>query len=87
MYRVGPALSTEAWYARAAAQLPTVHDRNALMLALYMRMYIHTHTRTHTDMHARAKLWGELNLHKLILIVTVMNHHHTFSHVITHQHM
>lgn len=34
---IGPALSTEAWYARAAAQIPTVHDRNALMLALYMR--------------------------------------------------
>ncbi|XP_050342006.1 exocyst complex component 7 isoform X2 [Nymphalis io] len=36
MHVIGPALSTEAWYARAASAL-TASDRNALMLALYMR--------------------------------------------------
>ncbi|XP_046978448.1 exocyst complex component 7 [Vanessa cardui] len=36
MHVIGPALATEAWYARAASAL-TAADRNALMLALYMR--------------------------------------------------
>ncbi|CAH2063859.1 unnamed protein product, partial [Iphiclides podalirius] len=34
---VGPALASEPAYARAAAALPAVQDRNALMLAIYMR--------------------------------------------------
>lgn len=34
----GPALATEATYARAAAALPA-NDRSALLLALYMREY------------------------------------------------
>ncbi|GBP03185.1 Exocyst complex component 7 [Eumeta japonica] len=34
---LGPALSTEPSYARAAAQVSTTHDRNAAMLAIYMR--------------------------------------------------
>ncbi|KAJ0179116.1 hypothetical protein K1T71_004828 [Dendrolimus kikuchii] len=34
---IGPALALEPSYARAAAQLPATHDRNAAMLAIYMR--------------------------------------------------
>ncbi|XP_023944218.2 exocyst complex component 7 isoform X1 [Bicyclus anynana] len=37
MQNIGPALATEASYARAASQLTGGQDRNALMLALYMR--------------------------------------------------
>ncbi|CAH2979665.1 unnamed protein product [Chilo suppressalis] len=34
---MGPALATDPNYARAAAQLPASHDRNATLLAIYMR--------------------------------------------------
>ncbi|KAG6447813.1 hypothetical protein O3G_MSEX005193 [Manduca sexta] len=34
---VGPALATEPSYQRAVSQLPATHDRNAAMLAVYMR--------------------------------------------------
>ncbi|CAG9791728.1 unnamed protein product [Diatraea saccharalis] len=34
---IGPALATEPQYARAAAQAPAAHDRNAVLLAVYMR--------------------------------------------------
>lgn len=35
----GPALAAEAAYARARGQLPAAHDRDAVMLAVYMREY------------------------------------------------
>ncbi|XP_026744825.1 exocyst complex component 7-like [Trichoplusia ni] len=37
MHTIGPALATEPSYARAASQLLGVQDRNAAMLAIYMR--------------------------------------------------
>ncbi|XP_068628028.1 exocyst complex component 7 [Battus philenor] len=37
LHTVGPALSAEPSYARAAGQYPGVQDRNALMLSIYMR--------------------------------------------------
>ncbi|CAK1551527.1 unnamed protein product [Leptosia nina] len=37
LHVIGPALSTEASYARAAGQITGVQDRNALMLSIYFR--------------------------------------------------
>ncbi|XP_063823766.1 exocyst complex component 7 [Ostrinia nubilalis] len=37
LHTIGPALATDAAYARAASQLPGSHDRNAALLAIYMR--------------------------------------------------
>ncbi|KAL0839247.1 hypothetical protein ABMA28_016010 [Loxostege sticticalis] len=37
LHTIGPALATDPAYARAAGQLPGAHDRNAALLAIYMR--------------------------------------------------
>lgn len=37
LHTIGPALATEPSYSRAVGQLPLSHDRNAALLAIYMR--------------------------------------------------